>query len=75
MSAVPLDAAAPTSMDTPPARGRIQIKTIYLLPQTTEVRCLKRIRWLAREGLKPTTLAFERVGLDIEAGPQRPEPQ
>ena len=48
------------------AGSRIRLKTVYLLPRSTEVRCLKRVRWLAREGLEPTTLAFERTGFDIE---------
>ena len=69
MSTVSLDAAASTSMGAPPAPGAVQIKTMYFLPRTTEVRCLKRIRWLAREGLQPTTLAFHRAGLDIELEP------
>jgi succinoglycan biosynthesis protein ExoL len=66
MSVVRLDAAASAPTGAPKTGRAIPLKTVYLLPRITEVRCLKRIRRLAREGLQPTTLAFERTGLDIK---------
>lgn len=62
---VVVDSHAPTLGDEDAAGAAIRLETVYLLPKPSEIRCLKRIRWLAREGLEPTTLAFERRGSDI----------
>jgi succinoglycan biosynthesis protein ExoL len=66
MTVARLDATASAPTDAPKTRGATRLKAVYLLPQRTQARALKRIRWLAREGLEPTVLAFERTGLEIE---------
>ena len=66
MSVLLLDAAPPAPTDTPRTGEAIRLEAVYLLPSITDVRCLKRIRWLSREGIEPTTLAFERTGFDLD---------
>lgn len=64
MSVEHLEAGAPAPPDDPKIKGAIRLKAVYLLPHI--VHFFKRIRWLAREGLEPTTLAFQRTGSDIK---------
>ena len=66
MSVLLLDAAPPAPTDTPKAREAVRLKAVYLLPSSWHPRCPKRIRCLAREGLEPTALAFERTGFDLD---------